>query len=272
MYDGNPNINEKGYIYAKWKVAPNTYMIGYHGTMYAYLFIGTEKALLIDTFYGEGNLRQFVEDLAGMPVMVANTHGHFDHTGGNAYWEHVYISAEGQKDMKVALGEEHKKAFLAMPHPDYTATTIGDGYVFDLGGRTVEVIDIPCHHPGSVAFLDSQTGFLCSGDELEPGQVLLGSGGPDKIAKHKRNMEKLYKRIDEIKFVCPAHNGSPCDPELISDYIELDTRILNGTAQIMPNMAGFGYGPKPRKFRPEDPDQVRAQYGGASICYAPWDK
>ena len=54
----DPNVNESGYIYSKWKVNENTYFIGYR-SIYAYLLIGEERALLFDTFYGHGNLRYF---------------------------------------------------------------------------------------------------------------------------------------------------------------------------------------------------------------------
>ena len=130
------------------------------------------------------------------------------------------------------------------------------------------MITIGCHHPGSIALLDSETHFLFTGDELESGQVLLGSGGPEKIALHKANMEKLYARIDEISMVCPAHNGSPLSKEYIHDYLVLDGQILDGTAQVMPNTAGYGYGPTPRRGG----NQVRVQNGGASIVYEPWDQ
>ena len=80
----NPNVNEHGYIYGKWQNFPDTWVICYHGTLYCYLLIGSEKAMLIDTAYGDGDLRAFVETITDKPVMVCNTHGHFDHTGGNA--------------------------------------------------------------------------------------------------------------------------------------------------------------------------------------------
>ena len=220
MYQDNPNINENGYIYAKWKINENTYMIRYNN-MYSYLLIGSQRALVIDTFYGHGNLRQFVESLTDKPTCVANTHGHFDHTGGNAWCPEVYVTEESSKDMKIAFSENEKALMARMPYPDYQANLVKDGDKIDLGGRFVEVITIGCHHPGSMALLDSETHFLFTGDELESGQVLLGSGGPEKIALHKANMEKLYARIDEIAMIGPAHNGSPLSKEYIHDYLVL---------------------------------------------------
>ena len=79
----NPNVNERGYIYGKWHTGPNTWTIMLQGSPhFVYLLIGEEKAMLIDSFYGQGDLRAFVETITDKPVIVANTHGHFDHTGG----------------------------------------------------------------------------------------------------------------------------------------------------------------------------------------------
>ncbi len=47
-----------------------------------WLVEGREKALLVDTGLGLGDLRGEVEALTDKPVVVVNTHGHGDHSGG----------------------------------------------------------------------------------------------------------------------------------------------------------------------------------------------
>jgi glyoxylase-like metal-dependent hydrolase (beta-lactamase superfamily II) len=47
------------------------------------LIIGPEKALLIDTGCGIGNLRKAVAEVTDKPVIVINTHTHLDHLGSN---------------------------------------------------------------------------------------------------------------------------------------------------------------------------------------------
>lgn len=266
MYDNNPNVTEKGYMYGKWMTWDNTWFIEF-GTQCVYLLVGEEKALLIDSGYGNGDLRKFVEEITDKPVMVVNTHGHFDHTGGNAFWEEVYLSEPSSKDAKQAFGEEMQKAFEAMPHPDYKMNIVGDGYVFDLGGRKVEVITIGCHHPGSIALLDHGARLLFTGDELEAGQVLLFDDIEKQAPLHKANMEKLLAREAEYDFVCPAHNGTPLNKKYVHDYLMLDTQLIEGTAKVMPNTAGYGYPPVAKGMGGEDMKSERVQYGGASFCY-----
>ena len=167
------NVNKGGYIYGKWQNFPDTWVLCYHGTLYCYLLVGEEKAMLIDTAYGEGDLRAMVESITDKPVMVCNTHGHFDHTGGNALWEEAWMSEEAAKDAKNAFGPEMQKRFNEMPHPDYKINVLHDGDVIDLGGRKVTVVSIGCHHKGSLAYIDDKSRCVYSGDELESGQVLL---------------------------------------------------------------------------------------------------
>ncbi len=265
--NNNPNVNERGYIYGKWQFSPDTWVINYHGSLYCYLLIGEEKAMLIDTAYGDGDLRAMVESITDKPVMVCNTHGHFDHTGGNAFWEEAWMSEAAAKDAKVAFGEEMKKRFEAMPHPDYQIHFLHDGDIIDLGGRTVEIVSIPCHHPGSVAYIDSKSRCVFTGDELESGQVLFlrpDMTGLEQAARHKENMEKLWAKEAQYDLVCPAHNGSPIVKKYITDFITLDSQILSGTQTVMPNLAGNGFGPTNDMMGRK---AERAQYGGASACY-----
>ena len=73
------------------------YRIGSPENVFCYLFVGSKQAALIDTGYGFGNLEQTVRSVTDKPVVIINTHGHCDHTGGNAQFEEVcYI---GEKDI-----------------------------------------------------------------------------------------------------------------------------------------------------------------------------
>ena len=263
------NIDEKGWIYGRWEVMENTWEIQDRHGVGAYLLIGEEKAMLIDTMYGDGDLRALIEEITDRPVMVCNTHGHIDHTGGNGFWEDAYMSEESTRDCKVAFGEEMQKRFDALPHPDYRTHVLEDGQIIDLGGRKVLCIRIGAHHPGSMAYLDLSTGALFPGDEMEAGQVLLFLSEldwKDTVAKHLENMEKLAAHGDKIKSIWPAHNGSPLTPRYLYDYIELDKRILAGTAEEQPDLAGYNMGPDSSGLESFFKCRVvRYRYGEASI-------
>ena len=56
------------------------------------LIIGKEKAMLIDTCYGIGDLPSLIKNYTNLPLVVIASHGHMDHTGGNYQFEEVYIN------------------------------------------------------------------------------------------------------------------------------------------------------------------------------------
>ena len=61
---------------------------------HSYLLLGRERALLIDTGLGVGNLRREVESLTDLPVSVALTHVHWDHIGGCAQFSPPAVHGE----------------------------------------------------------------------------------------------------------------------------------------------------------------------------------
>ena len=57
-----------------------------------YLVQGTHEAVLLDTGFGIGDLRGFVEQNVTTPYRVWLSHGHLDHAGGSAQFETVWLS------------------------------------------------------------------------------------------------------------------------------------------------------------------------------------
>lgn len=268
----NANINEQGYMYGKWMTAPDTYTIAF-GNVYCYLVVGDKQALLFDTAYGAGNLREFVEGITDKPLLVVNSHGHYDHTGGNPWWDTVYAGPGAEKIMKKAFTDEMQKIHDSRPYPDYQVNTVRDGFTFDLGGRVLEVIEIPAHHESSIALLDHQNRALYTGDEMEAGQVLLFVRDnliPYKqaVSAHLENMRKLKTLAGKFDVIYPAHNGPQLDPSYIDDFIGLSESILEDRAVIMPDLAGYGFAPTVAgsMFEALTPLE-RAQYGKASFVY-----
>lgn len=208
-------------------IHPNTWSIHGDGCT-SYLLVGDRCGLMIDTGFAVGNLRTFVEGLTDKPVeMVVNTHGHFDHTGGNGWFSHSYM---------------HEKAILTAktPYPsldaslyntDYPVTIVGDGYYFDLGNREIEVIEIPAHSPGDIALLDKTNRILFVGDEVDDRIALIWMQDEPQptIEQHSKNMKKLLDYRDKFDFVCSGHNSIMADAAIVEDFFENDRRIMAGT-------------------------------------------
>jgi len=131
---------------------------------------------------------------------------------------------------------------------------VGEGDIIDLGGRVLEVFEIPAHAPSSIAFLDREERILFSGDEVA-GFVMLYWMQPEPqptIEQHAKNMEKLLKHRNEFDFLLSGHGSELEDASLVEDYLEHDRQILMGLIEGEPLVLHdntTGDGPDPRDFR-----------------------
>jgi glyoxylase-like metal-dependent hydrolase (beta-lactamase superfamily II) len=209
-------------------IAPGTWQILSDGD-YTYLVEGDNEALVIDSGYGAGNIREYCQTLTKKPVRnIANTHDHFDHTANNSYFERAYMSAETKKKATIPF-----PSFAGINFPrDYPIEVIGDGYKFQLGNRELEVFDIPNHGSGGLAFLDRRERVLFSGDEIMRGGIRLNCSVAQlernmrKIAAHRSEYDRLCagsdilaasyvdKFLANAQYILAGHEGEPVKPQL----------------------------------------------------------
>ena len=68
-----------------------------------------DKALLVDTGMGVGDLAALVRSLTPLPVIVVNTHGHPDHAGGNGGFDEFFLHPADEPIMKKMCTEEYRQ-------------------------------------------------------------------------------------------------------------------------------------------------------------------
>jgi glyoxylase-like metal-dependent hydrolase (beta-lactamase superfamily II) len=225
-------------------IAPGTWQILSDGD-YSYLVEGDNEALVIDTGYGCGNIRDYCQTLTKKPVRkVANTHDHFDHTANNCYFECAYMSAETKKKATIPF-----PSFDGIDFPrNYPIKVIGEGYKFQLGNRELEVFEIPDHATGSLAFLDKRERVLFSGDEIGPmGKHLNGS-----VARFARHLQKLASRSSEFDRLCTG--SGVIEAAWVEKYLANARYILAGHE-----------GGAAQQFHPGPPAPVQANPPGVVI-------
>jgi hydroxyacylglutathione hydrolase len=140
---------------------------------FLYLLFGKEKALLLDTGAGKAETAREVSEVVGkwlkrnqrqsIPLVVAHTHSHGDHTAGDPQFTALHNPA--LPITMVPLTVNGTAAFYAIKDWPASPGTI------DLGDRTLDVIAIPGHDKLSLAFYDRQTGLLFAGDSLYHGRL-----------------------------------------------------------------------------------------------------
>ncbi len=239
-----PSLEQIFGSYMAWEAKEGTWFLNFmNGSENMYLLVGEEKALLIDTGYGAGNLRAFVETLTDKPIVVANTHFHPDHSAGNGEFEEVYVSWNYKVDETSVTAEGAGPFDLAqLPHPDYRKKLLRDGDVIELGGRSIEVLDVkPAHCNSSLFFLDRKERMVFCGDELEAAQVMMfdNSKNPDapydvreRLVNLRSNTQRLKDLRGAYDWILPNHNGYPIAKSYLDAYIRLVDEIFAGTARI----------------------------------------
>lgn len=239
-----PTLEQIFGTYMSWKIDDTTWVINFmNGTENMYLLEGEERALLLDTGYGVGNLRQYVERLTNKPIIVANTHYHPDHSAGNGEFEQVFLSRGASLDAPSVEAPGAVPFDLAkLPYPDYEKIYIGEGDKLELGNRTVEVLDVkPAHCNSSLFYLDRGHRMLFCGDELEAAQVMMfdNSNNPEasydvktRLDHFRENLLRLKELSASFDYLLPNHNGYPIAKSYINEYIGLVDSVYAGTAVI----------------------------------------
>ena len=229
-----PFYGEGGIMYATKQLDANTIMIcSESNDHFMYLAKGNQKAALIDTGWGEQNVREFAEGLTDLPLIVLITHCHVDHVGGCGYFEEVYMGEEGPFDLAVMRPNPFVDT-SKLPYPDFKKKFLHDGDIIDLGGRSLYVIETKAHAVSGLMFWDRDNKYLFCGDEVMAKQVMIlkhEAADPvwtERIPPHLKTMERLLKELPEDTLLLPGHNISPIDMSYVQAFKELDDKILSG--------------------------------------------
>ena len=233
--------------YIPCQIAPGVWHIYEPANVYSTLIVGKERALLIDTGYGYGNLREITASLTDLPLTVVNSHGHFDHAGGNYQFDCVYINRTelpvyfwyltevkpvttgtflklcGSGKSEVIPKTLDVEWYLQQNNRHFEM--LKDQQVFDLGGRTVTAIFLPGHTVGSTVFLDSLTEILFSGDDISPNLwIQFEHSAP--LYDYTADLIKLKKY--PISGIVSSHIGTVMPAGLI-DWIEFAISNIDDT-------------------------------------------
>jgi glyoxylase-like metal-dependent hydrolase (beta-lactamase superfamily II) len=221
----------------------------------SYLVLGSERAALIDTGMGVGNIRRLVEEITPLPISVIQSHAHNDHIGGAWQFEDVGIHpseaddlAAGQSATRLADWFAESEMSGPLPPgfnpvgysiPGKMPTRIyEDGDVVELGGRSLEVIHAPGHSRGGLVLLDRAKRALYSTDVVYLRSLYLLN--PDSsIREYVTTLERLSGLVPELDRLYPSHGPSPISPQLILPILEGIREIAVGREpdQIEPSPA-----------------------------------
>lgn len=219
------------------KIDADTYVIsecGHWEETHCYLLLGEERAVLIDTGLGVSNIRDVVDGLTSLPVLVVTTHAHWDHIGGHGHFREFAVHEDEVTWIsgRFPVPLQEVKRSLTLEPCEFPGDFCLDGYsVFkgsptrllhdgeqiDLGSRTLEVIHTPGHSPGHCCFYEQGRGWLYTGDLVYKGCLDAFYPTTDPLL-FMRSVEKVRKL--HLEKVWPAHHQLDIPVSLVDEIAD----------------------------------------------------
>lgn len=289
MTTGIPHRAGEG-IDGWWAVdalAPGVWRIAEPGLVASFLVEGTRRAALIDTGCGIKPIRPVAQALTDRPVMVVNSHHHFDHVGGNAEFDEIVIHAAGAD--RLARGEgldiipkylpyarAAVDAFAAYELADRTwfhqltddrrlrplpadidrwtiapsraTRTVVDGDEIDLGDRALRVIDGMGHSSDGIVLELIGERMLFGGDTVNSGPTYACTPDSD-VAVLAATMERLAEASDRWDVITCCHwLVTVVGPEMLVAQAEGIRAVAEGLAELTPAVDCLGIDVREARF------------------------
>ena len=139
------------------------------------------------------------------PKAVVNTHGHPDHTSGNAIAKKYDVPIMIHKDdayLTGILGKNIAQAFGLKNFSPPADVLLNDGDSIVFGNNKLSVIHTPGHSQGSIVLLGKNSVY--TGDTLFAGSIGRTDFPESSEIQMKTSLEKLKKLPDKLA-VYPGH-------------------------------------------------------------------
>jgi len=251
-------------LYLK-QLKPYLYLMDEAHEATGYIVVGDEKVCVIDTMNGYNDLKKVVRSITDKPIIVVNTHGHPDHIFGNVYFDEAYMNP---KDLDLA------ESFLSDPKfveecEKYGATMppfkpIKGGDVIDLGGKTLEVYDIPGHTMGGILLLLKEDRILFTGDSINH-HLWMQLDGCLPMEEFVKELDKVMFLEDKADFILHGHARDYDDISLMRCLRQGAQEICDGKTENDLPYNWFGGVAKQHPFKLMEGKQY--QQADSVICY-----
>lgn len=262
--------------YTVQMVADHVWAVDEFGADICYVVEGRDRALVVDTGYGYGDLRGTVEQLTSLPYVVVNTHGHMDHVCGN--WQFETETYMHEADLFMIEPEYLQRRWQAScektkKEPGFTGAAhinrdmvpviqkplpLKEQQIFDLGGRELEVLFTPGHTPGCVVLLDARNRLLIAGDTVVSTPILIFDTYSTSVEEYRKGLQKILEREKDFDLIVSGHYLRPIGKQYLYDLIVCADQILDGTAKA--ETVDFSH--------MSDEPAVMSRYGKASIAFS----
>ena len=212
-----------------------------------YYVRGKDTGLLIDTGYGFGHLKEYVDTLAKQPYKVVLSHGHLDHAGGAGEWDEVYMNSldlnlyykhsdihERNNFLKnyVPNLDDYDSELFVGNHDDHFKE-LSDGDAFDLGDVTVKTYHAPGHTHGMMVFLVEQDRTIIFGDACGV-FTLFCMPEATSLEEYLDTLKKLKDLMSQYDRILRQHGTCESPLSLVDEDLDIVKSIIEGTDDCQP--------------------------------------
>ncbi|MFC4395229.1 MBL fold metallo-hydrolase [Arthrobacter sedimenti] len=233
---------------SRWReVGKDNYVLVTEGSLLnTGLVVGSERAMVIDTGGGPRQGREILEAVrqkTNLPLVIVNTHAHYDHFFGNAvfaaadvteFWAHQNCAKE------ITQRGDLQRRYVATLEPEMSA---GEGkdvelvapnvivkdqpVLVDLGDLTVTLFYLGRGHTDGDLLVGTPT-TLYVGDLVEQGNhPSFEDSYPEEWADVLRHISALRHRYE---FLIPGH-GEPCSDKFVKTMANTMTTAVRQARQ-----------------------------------------
>ena len=150
----------------------------------------TRQGVLIDPSFSPEAFVQRASDQGLRVTHVINTHGHRDHTNGNA------------RAVELTAAPVAAFADSLLVSPDFG---VGDEQELDVGGLHLQFLHLPGHCPDHLVIYEPSWRILITGDLLFVGKVG-GTTSDDDARTEWASLRRLLDRLPDDATVWPGHD------------------------------------------------------------------
>ena len=167
----------------------------------------TKKAVIVDPGAEGPKIDALIQREHLEPILVVNTHAHYDHIGANRYFHDKGIPVAIHRldsDLMMAGGGAEILGSRSVPNPA-PDQYLEEGDVITFGNQKLSVIFTPGHSPGSISLYSEKDKVLFCGDALfcrSIGRTDLPGGDYDTLMHSL--LDKLSKLPGDTQ-VYPGH-------------------------------------------------------------------
>lgn len=204
---------------------------GHDENVKSYLIVGDDLALLFDTGMGIGNIRRTADQFVKTPILVVNSHAHWDHVGDDHRFDRIWIHEAEANDLQAGVSNERTRRFLipdrfTVSPPDWIdpetfsipgvqpERTLTGGERIDLGGRELIVVHTPGHSPGGITLVEESTGIAFTADAVYAGALYAHLSGSDPVS-YRTTLSQLANLAPSLRTIYPSHNDYPLEPSFL---------------------------------------------------------